>query len=98
MAFSEAQLNTAIDPAATGRVVTLVTFNPGTVNTDCYCVGVTAPYAGRSRWVQKDERVLPPRKKLRILAWRATPAPVPASYNSRGSTSSAQRTVRSPSA
>lgn len=52
MAFSEAQLNTAIDPAATGRVVTLVTFNPGTVNTDCYCVGVTAPYAGRSRWVQ----------------------------------------------
>ena len=52
MAFSEAQLNAQIDPAGTGRIVTLVTFNPGTANTDCYCIGVTAPYAGRSRWVQ----------------------------------------------
>ena len=52
MAFSESQLNTAIDPTGTGRIVTLATFNPGTTFTDCYCVGVTAPYAGRSRWVQ----------------------------------------------
>jgi hypothetical protein len=52
MAFTEAQLNTQIDPVASGRVVTLVTFNPGTSSTDVYAVGVTAPYAGRSRWVQ----------------------------------------------
>ena len=52
MAFSEAQLNTALDPATTGRTITLVTFNPGNTATDIYAVGVTAPYAGRSRWVQ----------------------------------------------
>ena len=52
MAFTESQLNTVIDPAATGRVVTLESFIVSTANTDCYCVGVTAPYAGRSRWVQ----------------------------------------------
>ena len=52
MAFTEAQLNTQIDPTGTGRVVTLVTFNPAALNTDIYVVGVTAPYAGRSRWIQ----------------------------------------------
>lgn len=52
IAFTEAQLNTQIDPVASGRVATLVTFNPGISNTDVYVVGVTAPYAGRSRWVQ----------------------------------------------
>ena len=51
MAFSEAQLNAQLDAAATGRTITLQTFNPGTVNTTIYAIGVTAPYAGRSRFV-----------------------------------------------
>ena len=68
MAFSESQLNTAMDPAATGRVVTLVTFNPGATNTDCYCVGVTASYAGRSRWVQI------PNSNTAAQAWTAIQA------------------------
>lgn len=52
MAFSEAQLNAVMDPANGGRTVTLGAFIPGSVNTDCYCAGVMAPFAGRSRWVQ----------------------------------------------
>lgn len=52
MAFTEAQLKAQLDSAATGRTITLVTFNPGSTNTDIYAVGITAPYAGRSRWVQ----------------------------------------------
>lgn len=52
MAFTEAQLNAQLDSAATGRTITLVTFNPGSTNTDIYAVGITDPYAGRSRWVQ----------------------------------------------
>lgn len=51
MAFTEAQLNAQLDSAATGRTITLVTFNPGATNTTIYAVGVLAPYAGRSRWV-----------------------------------------------
>jgi len=52
MAFTESQLNAQIDSANTGRVATLITFNPGATYTDVYVVGVLAPYAGRSRWVQ----------------------------------------------
>lgn len=52
MAFTEAQLVAQMDAASTGRTVTLQTFNPGTTLTDVYAVGVLAPYAGRSRWVQ----------------------------------------------
>lgn len=51
MAFTEATLNAQLDPAAGGRTITLVTFNPGAVNTTIYATGVLAPYAGRSRWV-----------------------------------------------
>lgn len=51
MAFTEAQLNAQLDPATGGRTITLQTFNPGTVNTTIYAIGVTAPYAGRSRFV-----------------------------------------------
>lgn len=51
MAFTEATLNAQLDPVAGGRTITLVTFNPGAVNTTIYATGVTAPYAGRSRWV-----------------------------------------------
>lgn len=52
MAFTEAQLVAQLDSAATGRTITLQTFNPGvgTVTT-VYAIGVTAPYAGRSRFV-----------------------------------------------
>lgn len=51
MAFTEAQLVAQIDSTGTGRVVTIQTFNPGATNTSIYAVGVLAPYAGRSRWV-----------------------------------------------
>lgn len=52
MAFTEAQLVAQIDSASTGRVANLTAFNHGASYTDVYVVGVTAPYAGRSRWVQ----------------------------------------------
>ena len=51
MAFTEAQLNSQLDATGTGRVITLVTFNPGSVNTSIYATGIIAPYAGRSRWI-----------------------------------------------
>jgi hypothetical protein len=53
MAFTEAALVAQLDSASTGRTITLQTFNPflSTI-TDIYAIGVTAPYAGRSRWVQ----------------------------------------------
>lgn len=43
MAFTEASLNAQLDPAAGGRTITLVTFNPGAVNTTIYATGVLAP-------------------------------------------------------
>ena len=52
MAFTEASLNAQLDPTGTGRVITFVDFIPGPTTTDVYAVGVIAPYAGRSRWVQ----------------------------------------------
>jgi hypothetical protein len=53
MAFTEATLVAQLDAASTGRTITLANFNNvGTTITEVYAVGVTAPYAGRSRWVQ----------------------------------------------
>lgn len=53
MAFTEAQLAAQLDPSAGGRTIKLQTFNPfSAAITDIYAVGVIAPYAGRSRWVQ----------------------------------------------
>jgi hypothetical protein len=52
MAFTEAALTAQIDPVGGGRTITLEQFIPGPTVTDVYAVGVTAPYAGRSRWVQ----------------------------------------------
>ena len=51
MAFTESSLVAQLDAAATGRTITLVTYQPGPTITTVYAVGVTAPYAGRSRWV-----------------------------------------------
>lgn len=51
MAFTEASLVAQLDAAATGRTINLVTYQPGPTITTVYAVGVTAPYAGRSRWV-----------------------------------------------
>lgn len=51
MAFTEASLVAQLDAAATGRTITLVTYQPDSTITTVYAVGVTAPYAGRSRWV-----------------------------------------------
>ena len=51
MAFTEAQLVAQLDATGTGRTITLQTFNPTTLITTIYAVGVTAPYAGRSRWI-----------------------------------------------
>lgn len=52
MAFTEAQLSAQLDSAATGRTISIQELIPGPTVTDVYAVGVTAPYAGRSRWVQ----------------------------------------------
>jgi hypothetical protein len=52
MAFTEATLVAQLDPGASGRTITLQSFIPGSTLTDVYAVGVVAPYAGRSRWVQ----------------------------------------------
>lgn len=53
MAFTETQLVAQLDSASTGRTITVQTFNPFSATlTDIYAVGVVAPYAGRSRWMQ----------------------------------------------
>jgi hypothetical protein len=52
MAFTEAQLVAQLDSASTGRTINIETLIPGPTITDVYAVGITAPYAGRSRWVQ----------------------------------------------
>jgi hypothetical protein len=52
MAFTEAQLVAQLDSASTGRTINIETLIPGPTITDVYAVGVTAPYAGQSRWVQ----------------------------------------------
>jgi hypothetical protein len=52
MAFTEASLVAQLDAASTGRTITLQQFIPGPTVTNVYAVGVLAPYAGRSRWVQ----------------------------------------------
>lgn len=52
MAFTEAQLVAQLDSASTGRTINIQSFIPGPTITDVYAVGVLAPYAGRSRWVQ----------------------------------------------
>ena len=60
MAFTEATLVAALDPASGGRTITLQTFNPGNVAfTDIYAIGVTAPYAGRSRYMQVPQSNTP---------------------------------------
>ena len=60
MAFTETQLVAALDPASGGRTITLETFNPFSVAiTDIYAIGVTAPYAGRSRWMQVPQALTP---------------------------------------
>lgn len=51
MAFTEATLVAQLDAASTGRTIKLVKYQPGATITTVYAVGVTAPYAGRSRWV-----------------------------------------------
>lgn len=52
MAFTEAQLVAQIDPASTGRVMTIIKYMPSANNVDVYVRGVVAPWAGRARHVQ----------------------------------------------
>lgn len=52
MAFTEAQLVAQLDPTGGGRTIDIQTLIPGPTITDCYAIGIIAPYAGRSRWVQ----------------------------------------------
>ena len=52
MAYTEAAVAAALDPTAQGRTIAMERYIPGTTITDVYAVGVTAPYAGRSRWIQ----------------------------------------------
>ena len=51
MAFTESTLVAQLDSAATGRTINIQTYQPGSTITTVYAVGVLAPYAGRSRWV-----------------------------------------------
>ena len=51
MAFTESSLVAQLDTTGQGRVINLVTYQPGPTITTVYAVGVIAPYAGRSRWV-----------------------------------------------
>lgn len=60
MAFTEAQLIAQADPNGTGRTVIIGEYiNVGTTLTDVYAMGVIAPYAGRSRWVQLSQSRTP---------------------------------------
>jgi hypothetical protein len=53
MAFTEATLVAQLDPVGQGRTITLETYNPFSATvTEVFAIGVIAPYAGRSRWVQ----------------------------------------------
>ena len=52
MAFTEATLTAQLDTTGQGRTITLERFNTDSATiTSIYAVGVTAPYAGRSRWI-----------------------------------------------
>ena len=52
MAFTEAQLTAQLDTTGQGRTITLERFiTDNATNTTLYAVGVIAPYAGRSRWM-----------------------------------------------
>lgn len=52
MAFTEASLVAQIDPASTDRTIQLINYIPGATVTNVYAIGIVAPYAGRSRWVE----------------------------------------------
>lgn len=52
MAYTEAQLVAQLDSAAQGRVATIERLQAVGALWEAYVVGVTAPYAGRSRWVR----------------------------------------------
>ena len=51
MAFTEAALFAQIDAASTTKTIEITYFQPGATITSVYAIGVTTPYAGRSRWV-----------------------------------------------
>lgn len=69
MAFTEATLVAALDPTGTGRTITLQTFNPiSAAITDIYAIGVTAPYAGRSRYMQIPQSNTPAQAAALIQA------------------------------
>lgn len=52
MAFTAADLQAALDPSNTGRTCMVQKMINGPIMNDVYVVGVTAPYAGKSQWVQ----------------------------------------------
>lgn len=52
MAFTEATLVAQLDTTGQGRTITIERFNTDSATiTSMFVVGVIAPYAGRSRWV-----------------------------------------------
>lgn len=69
MAFTEATLVAQLDSTGQGRTITLQTFNPISATiTDIYAIGVTAPYAGRSRWMQIAQTNTPAQAAAAIQA------------------------------
>jgi hypothetical protein len=59
MAFTEAQLIAEADPTGTRRTVEFVRYTSVGSNTEVYAVGVTAPYAGKARWVPLSQTRTP---------------------------------------
>jgi len=51
MAFTEASLFAQICPDACNHEITIARYIPGATLTQVYAIGVSTPYAGKSRWV-----------------------------------------------
>jgi hypothetical protein len=53
MMATPAAIQAEMDPAATGRVANIqAVVHASTTKDNVYAVGVVAPYAGRSRWIE----------------------------------------------
>jgi hypothetical protein len=63
-----AAIQAQLDAAATGNVANITRSLIGTTLDDHYVVGVVAPYAGRSRWVQTTQAQTAAQQATAILA------------------------------
>jgi len=63
-----AEIQAQLDSAATGRVANITRSVNGATLDNHYVVGVTAPYAGRARWVQTTAAQTAAQQATAILA------------------------------